>query len=148
MTKATLAFPLPSLYHRQVSEMTWLKLRDWAFAEQTWLSAEGFWQGVDFPSLHLRRTDLKEWSRERNLATHAAIEHFLLTGAWGEMPRDDRAALHMRLAWATQVLALLTLPGADEILVIPEPTASREDVLRWVFFTSWHTFGESFICNR
>jgi hypothetical protein len=67
--------------------MTWLKLRDWAYREDRRLSDTGFWDGIDWPPKHL----VGAWLKKRDAAVTQSVEHFLETGEWGELARDDRA---------------------------------------------------------
>ena len=57
------------------------------------------------------------------------------------LSRDERAALHYRLSWATQALALLAEPGRAGEAIVPQPAASREAVLRWLLVHTWQLFG-------
>jgi hypothetical protein len=123
--------------------MTWLELRDWAYREDQRLRAAGFWDGIDWPPKHL----IGLWLKRRDAVVTQSVEHFLETGEWGELPRDDRAGLYYRIAWATQLLALLTHPTFGDITIIPEPTADASAIRRWVLIEMWEIFGRSTVAN-
>jgi hypothetical protein len=114
--------------------MTWLELRDWAWKEEKRLSDLDHWRSVDWPD----PVYMERWLKRREKIVDESVEHFLITGRWGELARDDRPALFYRLMWATQLLSLIAM-GEGE--VIPELKAPEVTAWRWVLIETWRVFG-------
>ncbi len=127
--------------------MDWLPLRDWAFVEIQGLSDEGFWEGAEWPGPQWPG-DRRDWLKERDAAVRAAIEHWLLNGEWGELARDERAALHYRLCWASQFLSVLTMLDEQDRQIVPPSHEDRETVLRWVLLDTWDVVGRETVRRR
>jgi hypothetical protein len=117
---------------------TWLELRDWAYREHTRLSDSDFWKDADW---HKENPEVfAEWLKSTTDDVDVAVDHYLETGIWGELARDDRVAIYYRLSWATQILALLTHPDAQNKIIVPDPEENNA-TLRWVMIDLWPIFG-------
>jgi hypothetical protein len=75
--------------------------------------------------------DTEKWLEQRDEAVDQSIEHFLETGQWGELSRDDQPALFYRLWWMGQLLVILSQWDRTGKQVVPDPSADEETIWPW-----------------